>query len=64
MTFMHTINEGDREILRRVVKTVHMKHYPKVFITNYEADKIISSIAPEVVDTLMKVGKDFKIDRL
>tara|TARA_R110000782_G_scaffold50201_3_gene108972 strand:- start:9160 stop:9285 length:126 start_codon:yes stop_codon:yes gene_type:complete len=41
-----------------------MKHYPKDFITNYEADKIISSIAPEVVDNLMKVGKDFKIDRL
>ena len=64
MTFMHTINEGDREILRRVVKTVHMKHYPKDFITNYEADKIISSIAPEVVDNLMKVGKDFNIQNI
>jgi hypothetical protein len=41
-----------------------MKHHPKDFVNDYEADKIISAIAPDVVDRLMKVGKDMKIDSL
>ena len=64
MSFLHTINEEERRILRTIVKRVHMKHYPKDFVNDYEADKIISAIAPDVVDRLMKVGKDMKIDSL
>jgi hypothetical protein len=64
MSFLHTINEEERRILRTIVKRVHMKHHPKDFVNDYEADKIISAIAPDVVDRLMKVGKDMKIDSL
>lgn len=62
--FLHTINEEERRILRTIVKKVHLKHHPKEFCTDYEADKLISIIAPEVVEKLMKVGKDMKIDEL
>jgi hypothetical protein len=62
--FLHTINEEERRILRTIVKKVHLKHHPKEFCTDYEADKLISIIAPEVVEKLMKVGKDMKIDDL
>jgi len=62
--FLHTINEEERRILRTIVKKVHLKHHPKEFCTDYEADKLISIIAPEVVEKLMKVGKDMKIDNL
>jgi len=64
MSFLHTINEEERRILRTIVKRVHLKHHPKDFVNDYEADKIISAIAPDVVDRLMKVGKDMKIDSL
>ena len=64
MSFLHAINEEERRILRTIVKRVHMKHHPKDFVNDYEADKIISAIAPDVVDRLMKVGKDMKIDSL
>ena len=64
MSFLHTINEEERRILRTIVKRVHMKHHPKDFVNDYEADKIISAIAPDVVERLMKVGKDMKIDSL
>jgi hypothetical protein len=62
MSFLHTINEEERRVLRKIVKKVHFKHYPKEFCTDYEADKMIASIGPEVVANLLKIGKDFKVD--
>tara|TARA_Y100001937_G_scaffold28836_1_gene41645 strand:- start:816 stop:1007 length:192 start_codon:yes stop_codon:yes gene_type:complete len=62
--FLHTINEEERRILRTIVKKVHLKHHPEQFCTDHEADKLISIIAPEVVERLMKVGKDMNIDNI
>ena len=62
--FLHTINEEERRILGTIVKKVHLKHHPKQFCTDYEADKLISIIAPEVVERLMKVGKDMNVDNI
>ena len=62
MSFLHTINEEERRILRTIVKKVHLKYHPKDFCTDYEADKLISIIAPEVVENLLKVGIDNNID--
>jgi len=64
MSFMHTLKKEEREILRRVVRTVHMQYFPKEFQTDYEADKIISSIGPSTVEHLLKQGVDRKIDKL
>tara|TARA_Y100001938_G_C7728044_1_gene253277 strand:+ start:153 stop:347 length:195 start_codon:yes stop_codon:yes gene_type:complete len=64
MTFMHTLKKNERDILRRVVRTVHMQYFPQDFQTDYEADKIIASIAPSTVAQLIKQGKDRKIDQL
>ena len=50
MSFLHTLNAQERRILRNVVKTVHLKHFPKQFCTDYEADKLIATIAPETVE--------------
>ena len=62
--FLHTINKEERRILRTIVKKVHLKHHPEQFCTDYEADKLISIIAPEVVERLMKVGKDMNVDNI
>ena len=61
---LHRLTKEDRNILRIVVKQVHFKHYPDQFCTNYEADKMIASISPSIVEKLTKVGKDMGIDRL
>jgi hypothetical protein len=47
-----------------MVKNVHLKYYPKDFITDREADKFISSLLPETLDKLKKVGRDYNIDRM
>ena len=41
-----------------------MQYFPQDFQTDYEADKIIASIAPSTVAQLIKQGKDRKIDQL
>lgn len=61
MSFLHKLSPEERRILRVVIKTVHLKHYPKDFITDYEADKLMAVIAPEALEHLKKTGKDFDI---
>lgn len=58
MSFINTLSQQERDTLRRVVKLVHMKHHPKDFVNDYEADKIIESIGPEVAGRMIKVGVD------
>ena len=64
MSFLHKLNQEERRILRHVVKTVHLQHHPKQFCTDYEADKVIATILPEVIEKHLKTAKDFKIDEL
>jgi hypothetical protein len=64
MSFLHTLKKEERDLLRRVVRKVHMRHHPNEFQTDYEADKIISVIAPEVVAQMIKRGKDLKVDQI
>tara|TARA_R110002153_G_scaffold255980_1_gene414806 strand:+ start:1188 stop:1382 length:195 start_codon:yes stop_codon:yes gene_type:complete len=58
MNFISTLSQRERDTLRRVVKIVHMKHHPKDFINDYEADKLIETLAPEVIGKMIKVGID------
>lgn len=64
MSFMHIINANERDILRKVVKKVHLAHHPKEFCTDYEADKVISVIGPEVVERMIRFGKDNGVEQL
>jgi hypothetical protein len=45
-------------VLRKIVKKVNFKHFPKEFVTDYEADKFIDSLAPSTVARLLRVGVD------
>jgi hypothetical protein len=58
MNFINTLSQSDRDTLRAVVKKVHMQHHPKDFVTNYEADKLIEALGPEVAAGMIKAGKD------
>jgi len=54
----------ERRILRKVVKKVHLKYHPREFCTDYEADKLIATIGPEVAANLVRIGKDYRIDEI
>jgi hypothetical protein len=64
LSFINTLSQRERDTLRRVVKVVHMKHHPKDFVNDYEADKIIEAIGPEVAGRMIKVGIDKGIQSL
>ena len=61
MSFLNTLQPKERDTLRRVVRIVDMKHHPKHFQTDFEADKIIEAIGPEIAVRMIKVGVDNKI---
>lgn len=58
MSFINTLSQRERETLRRVVRMVHMKHFPKDFASDYEADKIIETIGPEAAGKMIELGID------
>lgn len=64
MSFLHSLSKEDRDILRIIVKQVHLKHHPKQFCTDYEADKVIAAIGPETLERLKEVGKKYSINEV
>jgi len=58
MSFISTIKGSELDVLRKIVKSVNFKHFPKEFVTDYEADKFIDSLAPSTVARLLRVGVD------
>ena len=60
----HKLSKEDRNLLRIVVKEVHLKHYPKEFITDREADKLIASLHPHTLERIKEVGRNYNIDKL
>jgi|TARA_R110002072_G_scaffold102601_7_gene225518 hypothetical protein len=58
MSFLQSISLTDRRRLRIIVKKVHLKNYPTEHINDYEADKLIESFAPNVVEQFLKAGVD------
>ena len=60
----HKLSKEARNLLRIVVKQVHLKHYPKEFITDREADKLIASLLPHTLERIKEVGRNYNIDKL
>lgn len=52
----------DLNRLRAVIKKIHFKYYPKDFITNHEADKLIDSWLPRTAEKWLKKIIDAKLD--
>jgi hypothetical protein len=61
VSFLNALSQSDRDTLRAVVKRVHMQHHPKDFVNDYEADKIIEVIGPDIAYGMIKAGKDRKV---
>lgn len=58
----YSIKEIDT--LRTVVKSQHMKHYPKEMVTNYEADRIIESLSEQAREKLYELAVNYGITKL
>ena len=48
------ISFQDRQRLRTIVKKIHFKNYPKEFITDKEADKLIEALGPKVAEDMIR----------
>jgi hypothetical protein len=46
--FTTQLSLADRRRLRLVIRNVHLKHYPVEHLTDYECDKLIDAMGPEV----------------
>lgn len=60
-TFLTTLSPNDLNRLRKVVKRIHMAHYPKQHFTDWEADKIIEALGPEILEAQLKESIDRKL---
>ena len=62
MSFVSSLKQEEVDLLRGIVRKTHFAHveakHGRNFITNKECDKLIDSIAPEVVERMIKFGVD------
>ena len=58
MSIIPDLKWDDHKRLRLIVRKVHMRNYPEDMMTDIEADRIIESIAPEVVESWLKAKID------
>jgi hypothetical protein len=47
--------------LRTAVKLRYMKDYPKDFMTDYEADKVLETLTPVTLEELYKMVTDKRV---
>ena len=57
-------NKAQWKKVRTVVKTQHMKHYPKGFVTDMEADRILAAMSPQAVEKLYELAVKYAITKL
>ncbi len=54
MSFITTLSFRDLERLRKVVRKVHMAHYREDHVSDYECDRIIDALGPQVLEWDLK----------
>ena len=64
MTIFTKYSIREIDTLRTVVKSQHMKHYPKEFVNNREADRIIESLSEEAREKLYELAVNYGITKL
>lgn len=52
---------SELQLLRQVVRKVHMQYHPESLQTDSEADKIIASFGPETAEKMLKAAIDRKL---
>ena len=52
-SFLARLSVRDRDRLRLIVKSVHLKHHPLEQITDREADRVIEAMGPRTQESLI-----------
>jgi hypothetical protein len=50
------LSTKDRNRLREITRRVHLRHYPKEMLTDYECDKLIDSFSEQVIEANLRAG--------
>ena len=64
MSFVSTLSQQDLNLLRGIVRKVHLREVVKKFgpnhkaVSDHECDKLIESIGPEVAERMIRFGYD------
>lgn len=64
MSFINTIKQEDLQLLRGIVRKVHLGYVVEKFgasselVSDAACDKLIESIAPEIVEDMIRFGVD------
>lgn len=58
MSFISTLPKQDLDLLRGIVRKVHLQHVPHDFATDKECDKLIESLGPEIAERMIRFGVD------
>jgi hypothetical protein len=58
MSFISTISHQDLDLLRGIVRKVHLRYVAKEYATDKECDKLIESLGPEIVERMIRFGVD------
>ena len=67
MSFISTLSSQDLNLLRGIVKKVHLREVVNKFGPNHvgvsdnECDKLIESIGPEVAERMIRFGVDKRL---
>lgn len=57
-SFSSLLSHTDRSRLREIVRKTHLKFYPASKLTNFECDKFIDGIGPELLLPMLKKAVD------
>lgn len=64
MSFINTIKQEDLQLLRGIVRKVHLGYVVEKFgasselVSDAACDKLIESIAPDIVEDMIRFGVD------
>ena len=64
MSFINTIKQEDLQLLRGIVRKVHLAYVVEKFgqsselVSDAACDKLIESIAPDIVEDMIRFGVD------
>jgi hypothetical protein len=64
MSFLGSLSFEDLDLLRKVVKNIHMRHFPEDLVTDHEADKVIEAFGDETCERLVRTAVDAGIRAL
>jgi hypothetical protein len=53
-SFSTALSFSDRQLLRRVVKKVHIANYPEHLLNDREADRVIDAFGPQVSERMLR----------